>query len=89
MDKNQYRELHKNLLKILDAFIKLDRVDRSDLKDYEELNVRPSHDHKPLAEHKQAVFLLGNVLAEAMSEDEFSNASRIAKQLDKLADEVD
>lgn len=89
MDKNQYRELHENLLKILNVFIKMERVDRSDLKEYEELNVRPSHDHKPLSEHKKAVFIVGNVLAEAMSEDEFSNASRIANQLDQLADEVD
>jgi hypothetical protein len=35
------------------------------------------------------VFVLGNALANAMSEDEFSSAGRIGKPMEELADDAE
>jgi len=35
------------------------------------------------------VFVLGNALASAMSEDEFSDAGRISKRMEELADDAE
>jgi hypothetical protein len=45
--------------------------------------------HKSKSEHKHAVFVLGNALAEAMSDDEFSNAGRISKRMSELATDAE
>jgi hypothetical protein len=51
--------------------------------------VTPDDVHKSKSEHKHAVFVLGNALATAMSEDEFSDAGRISKRMQELADDAE
>ena len=88
MHKDELLELHEQLVTIKDYFADREDVDRDVFEPYEMLDVRPSHVHKSKSEHKHAVFVLGNALATAMSEDEFSNAGRLSKRMDELASDA-
>ncbi|GAA0289065.1 UPF0058 family protein [Halobacterium noricense] len=88
MHKDELLDLHEQMVQIKDQFLQFDNVDDDAFRAYEELEVEPSHVHKSKSEHKHAVFLLGNALAAAMSEDEFSNAGRLSKRMKELADDA-
>jgi hypothetical protein len=88
MHKDELLELHEQLVTIKDYFAEREGVDASVFEEYEHLDVDPSHVHKSKSEHKHAVFVLGNALASAMSEDEFSNAGRLSKRMEELADDA-
>lgn len=85
MHKDDLLELHEQMVNIKDQFREFDGVDNDSFEAYENLDVDPSHVHKSKSEHKHAVFLLGNSLAAAMSEDEFSSAGRLSKRMEELA----
>jgi len=88
MHKDELLELHEQLVTIKDYFAEQDDVAEELFAPYEELEVDPSHVHKSKSEHKHAVFVLGNALASAMSEDEFSNAGRLSKRMEELAEDA-
>jgi hypothetical protein len=88
MHKDELLELHEQLITIKEYFKEREDVDPSIFEEYEMLDVDPSHVHKSKSEHKHAVFVLGNALAKAMSEDEFSNAGRLSKRMEELADDA-
>lgn len=88
MHKDELLELHEQLITIKEYFKQREDVDPSIFEEYEMLDVNPSHVHKSKSEHKHAVFVLGNALAKAMSEDEFSNAGRLSKRMEELADDA-
>jgi hypothetical protein len=88
MHKDELLELHEQLITIKEYFKQREDVDPSIFEEYEMLDVDPSHVHKSKSEHKHAVFVLGNALAKAMSEDEFSNAGRLSKRMEELADDA-
>jgi len=89
MHKDELLELHEELMVIKDYFQNREDVDAGRFEEYEQLDVHPSHVHKSKSEHKHAVFVLGNALAEAMSDDEFSNAGRISKRMSELATDAE
>ena len=89
MHKDELLELHEQLITIKEYFKEREDVDPSIFEEYEMLDVRPSHVHKSKSEHKHAVFVLGNALATAMSEDEFSNAGRLSKRMEELAEDAE
>jgi hypothetical protein len=88
MHKDELLELHEQLIMIKEYFKEREDVDPNIFEEYEMLDVRPSHVHKSKSEHKHAVFVLGNALATAMSEDEFSNAGRLSKRMEELAEDA-
>ncbi len=88
MHKDELLELHRQMVIIKDYFANREDISSDTFETYEMLDVRPSHVHKSKSEHKHAVFVLGNSLAEAMSEDEFSNAGRLSKRMQELADDA-
>jgi len=88
MHKDELLDLHEQMVQIKDQFLDFDNVDEDAFAAYEELDVDPSHVHKSKSEHKHAVFVLGNALATAMSDDEFSNAGRLSKRMEELADDA-
>jgi hypothetical protein len=88
MHKDELLELHEQMVLIKEYFQSREDVPAGTFAAYDELDVEPSHVHKSKSEHKHAVFVLGNALAEAMSEDEFSNAGRISKRMEELADDA-
>jgi hypothetical protein len=89
MHKDELLELHEQMVIIKDYYKEQDGVDPSIFEAYEGLDVDPSHVHKSKSEHKHAVFVLGNALATAMSEDEFSNAGRVGKRMAELAEDAE
>lgn len=88
MHKDDLLELHEEMVEIKENFLSYEGVDADVFEAYEQLDVDPSHVHKSKSEHKHAVFVLGNALATAMSEDEFSSAGRISKRMEELADDA-
>ena len=88
MHKEELLELHEHMVAIMETFRRMDEVDGSLFDPYDELDVSPDDVHKSKSEHKHAVFVLGNALADAMSEDEFSNAGRLSKRMEELADDA-
>ena len=89
MHKDELLELHAKMVSIMEHFGGMDEIDGSVFDPYGELDVTPDHVHKSKSEHKHAVFVLGNALATAMSEDEFSNAGRVGKRMKELADDAE
>ncbi|MDZ7702573.1 MAG: UPF0058 family protein [Halobacteriales archaeon] len=89
MHKDELLELHEELLVIKEYFQDREEAQVDRFEEYDELEVHPSHVHKSKSEHKHAVFVLGNALAEAMSDDEFSNAGRISKRMSELATDAE
>ena len=85
MHKDELLELHEQLVVIKEYFESREDVEDGQFAAYDDLGVHPSHVHKSKSEHKHAVFVLGNSLAAAMSDDEFSNAGRISKRMSELA----
>ncbi|WP_255169727.1 UPF0058 family protein [Natrononativus amylolyticus] len=89
MHKDELLELHEELVIIMEYFSEREDVPDDLFEPYRQLDVDPSHVHKSKSEHKHAVFVLGNALANAMSEDEFSSAGRIGKRMQELADDAE
>lgn len=89
MHKEELLELHGNMVEIMETFRGMDAVDTGVFDAYDELDVTPDDVHKSKSEHKHAVFVLGNALATVMSEDEFSDAGRIGKRMQELADDAE
>ena len=88
MHKDELLELHEQMVTIMEYFREREDVPDDVFEAYEMLDVDPSHVHKSKSEHKHAVFVLGNALAEAMSDDEFSNAGRLSKRMQELAEDA-
>ena len=89
MHKDELLELHEQMVLIMNYFESLEQVNGSLFKPYEELDVTPDDVHMSKSEHKHAVFVLGNALAMAMSEDEFSDAGRVGKRMQELAEDAE
>ncbi|QSG13954.1 UPF0058 family protein [Halapricum desulfuricans] len=89
MHKDELLELHEHMVTIMEYFREQDHVKDGLFDPYEELDVTPADVHKSKSEHKHAVFVLGNALATAMSEDEFSDAGRIGKRMQELAEDAE
>ena len=89
MHKDELLELHEQMVTIMEYFSAQEDVDESLFEPYEELEVDPDAVHMSKSEHKHAVFVLGNALAAAMSDDEFSDAGRIGKRMEELAEDAE
>ncbi|MFC6953856.1 UPF0058 family protein [Halorubellus litoreus] len=89
MHKDELLELHEHMVTIMENFSDQDEVPDGLFSTYRELDIDPSDVHKSKSEHKHAVFVLGNSLANAMSEDEFSSAGRIGKRMKELAEDAE
>lgn len=85
MHKEELLKLHEQMVTITEYVSNREDVDTALFESYEQLDVTPDDVHKSKSEHKHAVFILGDALAEAMSEDEFSDAGRIGKRMRELA----
>ena len=89
MHKDELLELHEQMVAIMEYFRAQEDVDSTLFDPYDQLDVSPDDVHKSKSEHKHAVFVLGTALASAMSEDEFSDAGRISKRMQELADDAE
>jgi len=55
---------------------------------YYSLKILPNQTHKSKMEHKYAIFVLGNELANAMKDVEFSASGRISARMKELAEKT-
>ena len=89
MHKDELLELHEQMVLIMNYFKNLEHVDDDLFQAYDDIEVTPDDVHMSKSEHKHAVFVLGNSLANAMSEDEFSDAGRVGKRMKELAEDAE
>lgn len=83
MHKEELITLHQVMAEIKDFFE--DNNPKSSFSDYYSLKVEPNQLHKSKMEHKHAIFVLGQEIAEAMKEVEYSASARIAARMKELA----
>ena len=89
MHKDELLELHEHMVTIMEYFDEQESTPDELFEPYRELDVTPADVHMSKSEHKHAVFVLGNALANAMSEDEFSDAGRVGKRMKELAEDAE
>ena len=89
MHKDELLELHEQMITIMEYFRDETDADSELFEPYERLDITPEDVHMSKSEHKHAVFMLGNSLAGAMSDDEFSNAGRVGKRMQELAEDTE
>jgi len=87
MHKDELIHLHSLLVEIKEYFEEQESVEGELFKDYEALGTSPVHIHKSKSEHKHAIFVLGEELAENMSADEWDEAGRVGARMEELAEE--
>ena len=86
MHKEELISLHKMLYEVKDYFEEVN----PDLKftQYNALKITPSQLHKSKLEHKYAIFVLGNEIANAMKDIDYTSSSRISARMKDLADKT-
>ncbi|HIH45021.1 MAG TPA: UPF0058 family protein [Candidatus Methanoperedenaceae archaeon] len=84
MQKEELIHLHALMVQMKRYFEDMGMEDR--FIQYRSLQISPIHVHRSKAEHKHAIFVLGNELASVMSRDEFSGAGRISVRMAELAE---
>ena len=84
MHKDELIALHQILVEIKDYFQK----SRPELKfsGYESLKITPMQLYKSKLEHKHAIFVLGNEIANIMKEHDLISSGRISARMKELAD---
>jgi hypothetical protein len=84
--KEELVNLHKILYEVKDYFEEIN----PDLKfsQYSALKITPSQMHKSKLEHKYAIFVLGNEIANAMKEVDYTSSSRISARMKDLAEKT-
>jgi len=86
MHKEELISLHKILFEIKQYFEEVN----PDLKfsQYNALKITPTQLHKSKLEHKHAIFVLGNEIANAMKDIDYTSSSRISARMKDLAEKT-
>ena len=63
-DREYWMEVHQHISSIMDFYLESGEIPMGALEEYDQLGVKPSHEHKSISDHKSAIFALGEVLAE-------------------------
>jgi hypothetical protein len=84
MHKEELIQLHELMSEVQEHFEDTEGEDVFD--EYGELDVGPSDIHQSKSEHKHAIFVLGQEMAESMAEDDFSDRGRISERMRELAE---
>ncbi|NYT05631.1 MAG: UPF0058 family protein [Methanomicrobiales archaeon] len=82
MHKEELITLHQVMAEIKDFFEA--KNPNASFSEYYSLKVEPGQLHKSKMEHKHAIFVLGQEIAQAMTEVEYSASSRIAARMREL-----
>lgn len=84
MHKDELIQLH-TLMAQIKKYLESQGLEH-DFSEYEALAISPVHIHRSKAEHKHAIFVLGNHLASIMAEDEHSSMGRTSVRMQELAE---
>ncbi|WP_342676176.1 UPF0058 family protein [Methanofollis sp. UBA420] len=87
MHKEELITLHQILVEIKDYFETMN----AELKfpQYYALKINPSQIHKSKLEHKHAIFVLGQELANAMKDIDYNASSRISARMKELSEKTE
>ncbi|WP_067050553.1 UPF0058 family protein [Methanofollis ethanolicus] len=87
MHKEELITLHQILVEIKDYF----EMMNVELKfpQYYALKINPSQIHKSKLEHKHAIFVLGQELANAMKDIDYNASSRISARMKELSEKTE
>ncbi len=84
MHKDELIQLHTLMAQIKKHVEGLD--EEYSFQDYNSLSISPLHIHRSKAEHKHAIFVLGNDLASVLSRDDLSGFERTSARMQEFAD---
>ncbi|MGD1003872.1 MAG: UPF0058 family protein [Methanoregulaceae archaeon] len=86
MHKDELIQLHQMLYGVK---IYLESINPNlKFSQYSALKISPSQQHKSKLEHKYAIFVLGNEIANAMKDVDYTSSSRISARMKELADKA-
>ncbi len=83
MHKEELIKLHDLMSEVKDYF---EDANDAEFAGYEDLDVGPVDIHESKSEHKHAIFVLGQEMAESMADDEYSERGRISARMEELAE---
>ncbi|AEH59908.1 Protein of unknown function UPF0058 [Methanosalsum zhilinae DSM 4017] len=83
MHKDELIQLH-TLMAQIKRYFESQGIEH-DFEEYQSLSISPMHIHRSKAEHKHAIFVLGNHLASIISEDENSSIAQTTSRMQELA----
>ncbi len=83
MHKDELIQLHTLMAQIRKHFEHMGM--NKSFNEYDSLSISPLHVHRSKAEHKHAIFVLGNDIAAALSDDEVSGMGRTSERMQELA----
>lgn len=86
MHKEELIKLHDLMSEVKDYF---EDANDTEFDGYEDLDVGPVDIHESKSEHKHAIFVLGQEMAESMADDEYSERGRISARMEELAEKND
>jgi hypothetical protein len=81
MKKEKITHLHSMLVEIK-KYIEKKNPD-ADFEEYSNLEVEPIRNDMSKEAHKEGIFVLGEEIADNLSEDEFSDIGRIRKRMEE------
>jgi hypothetical protein len=86
MHKEELINLHQMLYDVKNYFEEV----TPDLKfsQYTALKITPTQLHKSKLEHKYAIFVLGNEIADAMKDVDYTSSARISARMKDLAEKT-
>ena len=84
MQKDELIQLH-TLLAQIKKYLEAQDID-FDFTEYQSLAISPVHIHRSKAEHKHAIFVLGNHLASIISEEGLSGIGRTSVRMQEFAE---
>ena len=58
---------------------------KNNFNTYKDLGISPVHVHRSKAEHKHAIFVLGEEIASIISDDDYSGSGRTSVRMNELA----
>ncbi|MCS3923924.1 UPF0058 family protein [Methanosalsum natronophilum] len=83
MHKDELIQLH-TLMAQIKRYFESQGIEH-EFEEYQSLSISPMHIHRSKAEHKHAIFVLGNHLASIITEDEPSNFNQTTSRMQELA----
>lgn len=86
MHKDELILLHQMLVDIKEYI--QERDPKVDFSEYCALKIIPTQTHRSKLEHKYAIFVLGNEIARAMRDIDFSSAGRVSARMQELAEKT-
>ncbi len=91
MHKDELIQMHTLLCQIKD-YVETQQVTEKDegpFRQYEDLGISPIHVHRSKSDHKKAIFVLGKVLAEYISNSDTSEPARVGNRLNNIVSRME